>query len=63
MEIWTKITEKEPKNCITLNNIGTAYMMKNQIDEAITVFKKCLEFEPNSQLAKNNLAWALGEKK
>ncbi len=63
ISIWEKITEKEPKNCIALNNIGTAYMMKNQIDEAITVFKKCLEFEPNNQLAKNNLAWALGEKK
>ncbi len=63
IEIWSKIGDLDKKNTTALNNIGTAFMMKNQIDDAIALFKKAIEFEPNNQLAKNNLAWAMDEKK
>lgn len=62
IEIWNKIFDIEPKNTIALNNIGTAFMMKNQYDDAIPLFKKAIEFDPTNQLAKNNLAWAMDEK-
>jgi protein O-mannosyl-transferase len=62
IEIWNKIFDIDVKNTGALNSIGTAFMMKNQVDDAIALFKKALELEPQNQLAKNNLAWALGEK-
>lgn len=62
IDIWTKVVEADPKNIRALNNIGTAFMMKEQVDDAIAIFKQCLQIDPNDQLAKNNLAWALGEK-
>jgi tetratricopeptide (TPR) repeat protein len=37
-------------------------MMKNQYDDAIALFKKVIELDPNNQLAKNNLAWGMDEK-
>ena len=62
IEVWSKIGDLDKKNVSALNNIGTAFMMKGQIDDAIALFKKAIEYEPNNQLAKNNLAWAQGEK-
>ena len=62
IEIWNRIFDKEPKSTAALNNIGTAFMMKNQIDDAAALFKKALALEPDNALAKNNLAWAMGEK-
>ena len=62
IEIWNRVFELDPKNATALNNIGTAFMMKEQYDDAIALFKKALEQDPANQLAKNNLAWALDEK-
>jgi len=62
IEIWNKVFTIDPKNTGALNSIGTAFMMKDQIDDAIALFKKASEMEPANQIAKNNLAWALGEK-
>lgn len=62
IEIWNAIAEKDMKNIQVLNNIGTAFMMKNQVEDAIVLFKKVLEVEPDNQLAKNNLGWAMTEK-
>lgn len=62
IEIWNKIFEIDKKNADALNSIGTAFMMKQQIDDAIVLFKKAIVFEPDNQIAKNNLAWALSEK-
>lgn len=62
IEIWNKIFDLEPKNTVALNNIGTAFMMKNQYEDAILLFKKAIELEPDNQLAKNNLTWAMDEK-
>lgn len=62
IEIWNKIFDLDPKNTGALNSIGTAFMMKGQIDDAIVLFKKASEIEPANQIAKNNLNWALSEK-
>jgi superkiller protein 3 len=59
---WNKIFELDAKNTAALNSIGTAFMMKQQVDDAIALYKQALALEPGNQLAKNNLAWALGEK-
>jgi tetratricopeptide (TPR) repeat protein len=61
IEVWNKIFEKDPKNVAALNNIGTAFMLKNQVDDAVAVFKKAVETNPDEQLSKNNLAWAMSE--
>ncbi len=61
IDIWNKIFELDVKNTGALNSIGTAFMMKNQVEDAIVLFKKAIELEPANQLAKNNLAWAMGE--
>lgn len=62
IEIWNYYAEKDLKNTSLLNNIGTAFMMKNQVDDAMAIFKRVLTIEPDNQLAKNNLTWALAEK-
>ncbi|MBL7882757.1 MAG: hypothetical protein JNL69_01710 [Bacteroidia bacterium] len=62
IEIWNKAFDLDNKSTIALNNIGTAFMMKNQINDAIAVFNQCIKIDENNQLAKNNLKWAMGEK-
>jgi protein O-mannosyl-transferase len=62
IQIWTKASEKDPKSGAPLSSIGTAFMMKNQVDDAIAIFQKAIAMNPDDQLAKNNLAWAMGEK-
>jgi tetratricopeptide (TPR) repeat protein len=62
IEVWNKIFEIDAKNTGALNSIGTAFMMKKQIDDAIVLFNKAIALEPENQVAKNNLAWALSEK-
>jgi len=62
IDAWNKIFELDVKNAAALNSIGTAFMMKKQVDDAIALYRKALELEPGNQLAKNNLAWALSEK-
>jgi tetratricopeptide (TPR) repeat protein len=59
--IWTAVALENPDNTVALNNIGTAFMMKLQYNDAIVFFKKALEIDPANQLAKNNLAWARDE--
>ena len=62
IEIWNKVLVTEPKNSGALINIGVAYMSKQQYDSAIKYFQKAIDSNPNDQLAKNNLAWAMDEK-
>jgi tetratricopeptide (TPR) repeat protein len=62
IEIWSKAAEMDPKSGAPLSSIGTAFMMKNQVDDAIAIFKKAVAMNPDDQLAKNNLAWATDEK-
>jgi tetratricopeptide (TPR) repeat protein len=63
IEVWNKILVTDPKNAGALINIGVAYMAENKYDNAIKSFEKSVEYNPGDQLSKNNLAWALGEKK
>lgn len=62
IELWSLVFELDPKNTKALNNIGTAFVLKYQYDDAIVLFKKAIELEPDNQLAKNNLVWATDEK-
>jgi tetratricopeptide (TPR) repeat protein len=61
IKIWAAIAEADPKNYAALNNIGTAFMMKNQPADAVALFEKIVNEAPENQLARNNLAWALSE--
>lgn len=44
------------------NNIGAGYGALHLWDEAIEADQRAVALRPNFQLAKNNLAWALGQK-
>jgi tetratricopeptide (TPR) repeat protein len=44
------------------NNIGAAYNALGKWDEAIEAEKEAIRLDPNSQLAKNNLAWSQAQK-
>ncbi len=63
IEVFNKMLEMDPKSSVALINIGIAYMSIPKYDEAIKSFNKAIEFNSEDQLAKNNLAWALDEKK
>ncbi len=63
IEVWNKMLTMEPKNAVALINKGVTYMSMPDYDKAIDAFKKAVDNNPNDQLAKNNLAWAEGEKK
>ncbi len=60
--IWNNVFKLEPENTMALNNIGTAFVMKEQYDDAITLFNKVIQLDSTNELAKNNLTWALDEK-
>jgi tetratricopeptide (TPR) repeat protein len=61
VEMWNKIFETEPYNVVALNNIGTVFMLKQQVEDAVALFKKAVQLNPDDQLSKNNLAWAMSE--
>lgn len=60
--IWQEGLSKNASNVIFNNDIGTALVMKKEYDNALVEFNKVLQKEPNNQLAKNNIQWALNEK-
>jgi Flp pilus assembly protein TadD len=51
-----------PKNYLAHNNLGTALLKKDQIDEAISQFQETIRLAPDYVNAYNNLGIALGEK-
>lgn len=61
IKAWQLSLQRDPNNSLAANNIGTAYMMKQQPAMAVTWFQKAIALDPTLQLAKNNLAWANGE--
>lgn len=63
IEVWNKMLAIDSKNGVALTNKGVAYMAKNDYNKAIGAFEQVVANNPNDQYAKNNLNWALGEKK
>jgi len=61
IKAWQIALQRDPSNALAANNIGTAYMMKQQPATAVTWFQKAIALDPSLQIAKNNLAWANGE--
>jgi tetratricopeptide (TPR) repeat protein len=61
IKAWQQALQHDPRNALAANDIGTAYMLKQQPATAVTWFQKAIELDPALQLAKNNLAWANGE--
>ncbi len=61
IEIWSIILKTEPNNTDVLNYIGVAYMLKKKYREAIIIFKRAVDKNPENTLGKNNLAWAMDE--
>jgi len=58
---WQRALDLDAHNAVAANNIGTAYMLKQQPLTAIPWFEKAIAMDPSLQLAKNNLAWAHNE--
>jgi len=50
-----KILESTPEDIPTLNRLGIAYSMINDIKKATSIFQKVLEIDLHNQIAKNNL--------
>ena len=52
----------DPRNAVVQNNLCVANTLLRRYDDAIGMCRAALNLEPNFQLAKNNLAWALSER-
>jgi len=59
---WQHALELDPRNALAANNIGDAYMVKEQPGTALQWFLKASLLDPMLQLAKNNMVWAIAEK-
>ncbi len=55
---FEKVVSKSPKDAVVLNNLGNAYLQKNDVKKAIEKFKAALELEPKYAGASYNLACA-----
>ncbi len=62
-ETLTTGLKKYPGNLQLINNLGINYMKFKKYDLAIDQFNKVLKEIPEDQLAKNNLQWAIDEKR
>lgn len=59
---WQTGVQKFPVNSIVYyNDIGSAQVIQKQFDTAIINFNKVLSIDPNNQLAKNNITWAMSD--
>jgi tetratricopeptide (TPR) repeat protein len=52
----------DPRNAVVQNNLCVANTLLRRYDDAIGTCKAALNLEPDFELAKNNLAWALSER-
>ncbi|HVR20232.1 MAG TPA: hypothetical protein VMS65_11065, partial [Polyangiaceae bacterium] len=52
----------DPRNAVVQNNLCVANTLLRRYDDALGACKAALNLEPDFQLAKNNLAWALSER-
>lgn len=58
-----KALEINPKSATAFNNMGVSYNCLKLWDKGIECCQKALFLQPDFQLAKNNLNWAMEEKK
>jgi tetratricopeptide (TPR) repeat protein len=61
IEAWQRALRLDPANALAANNIGTAYMLRQQPEVAVSWFQKAIAMDPKLQIAGNNLAWAREE--
>ncbi len=54
--------ELAPRYTPAYNNICSSFIKLGELDQAINACGKALEIDPDYELARNNLRWALGEK-
>ena len=59
---FLRALEIDPANAIAANDIGDAYMLKKQPESALQWFLKASVLDPDLQLARNNMVWAIAEK-
>ena len=52
----------DPRNAVVQNNLCVANTLLARYDDAVGACKAALNLQPDFQLAKNNLAWALSER-
>ena len=57
--LWTDTLTKNPNSWLGHNNLGLAFLKKNQRDEACMHFQKALEINPNYVEARSNLGLTL----
>ncbi len=51
-----------PKSAIGLNNLGAVHNERGEYDAAMPLFQTALSLDPTLDIARNNLAWAAGQK-
>jgi tetratricopeptide (TPR) repeat protein len=57
--IWADVVAKRPRDARALNNLGSAQAREGRSDDAMPLFIKALEINPNYPEAHNNLGGAL----
>jgi tetratricopeptide (TPR) repeat protein len=60
--LWTDTLAKNPNSWLGHNNLGLAFLRKEQRDEAFMHFQKSLEINPNYVEARSNLGLTLFQK-
>ena len=54
--LLTQMTEKSPKNMMTMVNLGTAFVRADRHDEARDMFKKVMDIDDDNQSCKDGMA-------
>ncbi len=62
IELTRKAVELDSTNSVAYNNLGAAYNELQMWEDAIKVLNKAIQINPDFQLAKNNLNWAISKK-
>ncbi|PYV81556.1 MAG: hypothetical protein DMG93_15015, partial [Acidobacteria bacterium] len=58
IELMKKVVADEPKHKTAWMDLGRAYMVLRQTDNAIDAFKKQAELDPYDEYAYDSLGWA-----